>query len=1501
MKNIFHILITALVLTLSTTAGAEILKGKLQMGDKEVAAEFVKLTDHTVAVGNGHNACTSHYTASGMLTIPGTVEIAGTTYEVVEVSALAFRLCDGITGVNIQENVRRIGDYAFIGCPEISNIILPSTLESLGAGVFSSCYANLMSVTCLGTTPPRWEYNDVFRAHPDGIGDNKAAVIAASKVLYVPDEAVYKEASYSNPAIGWTTPDGWSSFSYLSVGQPVYYIYTPADLDIFREIVNAGSTYAGIQRAELQNDIDMTGHVWDSGIGLSDIEPFLGNFYGNGHTISNLTIEGDEYAGFFNFFSGYAMENVTFRNCTVSASDTGYAGVATAWANRVQMTGVSVENCTVANGKYRAALIGFGQREAIRMTECLVKDTRLDGFPSNRYVCGELVGYCRGGLALDCAVIDCDNPSVPPFWTRLRPFVAECADGETFMVHNCYNTASGYEGYEPPKNVEYKNTVLCGNTTLDITDASGQPQKVKLDGNRMKSLFMAPELGANWVYREGEYPLPSAFVRYDKQPEVNKVAYVGDYSDIGINRLWYGGKFSKFLDLSEDGYRSERYETTQVWIDDDFTSGPQSSDEHSAYLPIGTATIECHDGVIYDRTLSAPICGTTVEKVKCVDADKDGEIALTRHGDLVWIDDEVVVSEDKAYEPTAYSVCLPYTIKLNGTTRVFQPASMQQKSNMLAITMTETDKIEAWKPCLVTVEQDSVGLGTTNKVTIMPYIDVDNTISLNDEKFEMKGTVGRIDECTRPIYTLCDDDLWRRETGKVPAFRSYIVDTNDRTDLVFTTGMGYRGDLVNDTLTLKKGLPVTDPDLHWWPITSTRDNFPGWHEMADKIRHIAVDVTFNNARPNILVGWFAGCVNLSAISGMEYFNTSEVTYMYYLFLDCESVETLDLRYFNTAKVTDTNSMFQNCHSLKKVIVGKDWNMDWVSLSLDMFKNCESIVGQCGVTYNPAFTDKQKANAVDGYLWKDYPYYIAVQTDAKTIQLQGSDTAPDDHNTFDALAVGDVPSWYHLYRGTVNTVTVLPTFSMARPTTCRRWFGSTNLKTIGGLSHLNTSQVTNMSHMFEGCQGTRFNVEDFDTHNVTDMSAMFKDCKQLTTLDVTGFNTSSVANMQEMFARCEQLSAINVTGFKTFNVENMQDMFADCHAVEELDLNNFNIDKLDNTAAMFVRCGSLRTIWCDKSWTDVPHSANMFALCNNLQGAKKYEETDETLDGRMANPETGYFMGTPAISLYDTKDNSATLAEYDGRKVNVTYDRVLRAIPNDDGTFKSKAYTICLPYDLNLTRSMVEDKVGVYTIHSLNDNNELLFSTSAEDGAILQAGHAYVLVVFRDSITLNADRVFLTAQPYVGDDVVRASADASQSEEVVGKWLGLFTDQSNSWAVEHNAYGLSNGVWRRYSNENDYYRAAHPYAFRAFYCSKAPTGINYSMTYTYAAGEGPFMGVKIDEYDDDYNRMGGTGIHDITNGQSSIFDAQSYYDLQGRPLTSPPAKGVYIDSGKKVKK
>ncbi|WP_042219946.1 BspA family leucine-rich repeat surface protein, partial [Lactococcus garvieae] len=78
-------------------------------------------------------------------------------------------------------------------------------------------------------------------------------------------------------------------------------------------------------------------------------------------------------------------------------------------------------------------------------------------------------------------------------------------------------------------------------------------------------------------------------------------------------------------------------------------------------------------------------------------------------------------------------------------------------------------------------------------------------------------------------------------------------------------------------------------------------------------------------------------------------------------------------------------------------------------------------------------------------------------------------------------------------------------------------GLDQLTEIDNISNFNTSNVTDMRHMFWKCHAlTTLDLSSFDTSNVTDMNYMFYDCSALTTLDLSSFDTSNVTNMSTMF-------------------------------------------------------------------------------------------------------------------------------------------------------------------------------------------------------------------------------------------------------------------------------------------------------------------------------------------------------------------------------------------------
>ena len=154
---------------------------------------------------------------------------------------------------------------------------------------------------------------------------------------------------------------------------------------------------------------------------------------------------------------------------------------------------------------------------------------------------------------------------------------------------------------------------------------------------------------------------------------------------------------------------------------------------------------------------------------------------------------------------------------------------------------------------------------------------------------------------------------------------------------------------------------------------------------------------------------------------------------------------------------------------------------------------------------------------------------------------------------------------------------------------------------------NTSNVTDMGSMFDGCSGlTSLDVSNFNTSNVTNMGGfmggimggMFSGCYRLTSLDLSNFNTSNVTDMSRMFSDCSGLTSLDVSHFNTSNVTNMSRMFSGC-ILTSLDLSNFNTSNVTNMNGMFMGCSLTSLDLSNFNTSNVTNMSSMFSYCSGL--------------------------------------------------------------------------------------------------------------------------------------------------------------------------------------------------------------------------------------------------------------------------------------------------------------
>ena len=163
-----------------------------------------------------------------------------------------------------------------------------------------------------------------------------------------------------------------------------------AGLKAFRDAVNSRTSYAG-KIVRLMADLDLSSEANWQPIGSNTMTSypgtaFKGTFDGNGHTVSNVTVNTSEpnyaTAGFFGSIEEGSIVNLTVKN--VNIKSTHYAGGIVAYTSNTP----SIINCHVIGG-------------TITTTPELLASGKYD----NGDKAGGIMGYCTAGTTIkDCTV-----------------------------------------------------------------------------------------------------------------------------------------------------------------------------------------------------------------------------------------------------------------------------------------------------------------------------------------------------------------------------------------------------------------------------------------------------------------------------------------------------------------------------------------------------------------------------------------------------------------------------------------------------------------------------------------------------------------------------------------------------------------------------------------------------------------------------------------------------------------------------------------------------------------------------------------------------------------------------------------------------------------------------------------------------------------------------------------------------------------------------------------
>jgi len=464
----------------------------------------------------------------------------------------------------------------------------------------------------------------------------------------------------------------------------------------------------------------------------------------------------------------------------------------------------------------------------------------------------------------------------------------------------------------------------------------------------------------------------------------------------------------------------------------------------------------------------------------------------------------------------------------------------------------------------------------------------------------------------------------------------------------------------NKTITFYYGMPVSQGstfngyrvDAVWSgdDVLKNNSDSPKWASTVQSTATTVVfDNTFTNARPTSTRAWFTGCKKLTTIKGFENLTTSSVTNMSRMFMNCESLTSLEFTHFgwSTANVTDMNSMFSGCKALTSIDMSKFSDTRKVQNIGSMFSNCQklkeldlskfstSAVTNAGYLFNACFALKtlkvgssftfssmsSKASyAFSSVSNMEIQATSSVFTNVKTPIKNKLGFVENPGGTNGEFVATDKMGMQAIWTSSNKTLTF---YYGKEYSAGGKWNGYTitnvwkfsgsstpwldtvkgTMTTVDFHSTMANYGVSSCYNWFKDCVKltTVRNISNLKTSYCTTFSNMFYGCKALTSLSIRNLDVSNATSLYCMFYNCEALSSLDVSQWNTSKVTSLSYMFSGCKALKSLDVSNWDVSKIKSTRSLFQNCGELTTITGLDKWNtvNVTDMGYMFYGCEKL--------------------------------------------------------------------------------------------------------------------------------------------------------------------------------------------------------------------------------------------------------------------------------------------------------------
>ena len=270
---------------------------------------------------------------------------------------------------------------------------------------------------------------------------------------------------------------------------------------------------------------------------------------------------------------------------------------------------------------------------------------------------------------------------------------------------------------------------------------------------------------------------------------------------------------------------------------------------------------------------------------------------------------------------------------------------------------------------------------------------------------------------------------------------------------------------------------------------------------------------------------------------------------------------------------------------------------------------------------------------------------------------------------------------------------------------------------------------------------------------------------------------------------------------------------------------------------------------------------------------------------------------PIVELMDGMTDFSILSAFGEQEVNASLEgRELSAVQQADGTWQSRAYTLCLPFYAELFGTGCD--FTIYSKAEVTENNELLFTE--EMLPFLYPGNAYLIVVNKGTLRLQEEGVTIIAEADEADDDMNSVLLNNGNGQIAGYWLGSLKEISHDEAMSRKAFTLaSDGSFKIINHARSTWKWP---AFRAMFCATdLMTADKLTTKYQLDANgeEEEDRSLPAPESYQGDNDGEATGIAPVIH-TIDRDGTERWFDINGRQLSGKPTqKGIYINKGNKV--